>query len=133
MRGDIKITFYDQRFDENINEEMFFICFHTGFVSTSNWVVPLKEIDGAHKDEGHQVYSPEFRVEFIFAEKKSKGLWRELQPASEMVLDEAQESSARLRADMAFSKSRNFMFRSMLLPCLSLHVPHRVFEANRQN
>jgi PTEN phosphatase family protein len=133
LRGDIKITFYDQRFDENINEEMFFICFHTGFVSTSNWVVPLKEIDGAHKDEGHQVYSPEFRVEFIFAEKKSKGLWRELQPASEMVLDEAQESSARLRADMAFSKSRNFMFRSMLLPCLSLHVPHRVFEANRQN
>ena len=120
LRGDIVITFYDQRLDQNINEEMFHICFHTGFVPTSNFVVPLKEIDGAHKDEMHKVYSPEFRVEFIFTENKSKGLWRELQPASETVLDAAQESSARLRADMAFSERRSLMLRSMLLPCLSL-------------
>ena len=99
VRGDVKISFFDHRFDEGIDEEMFFICFHTGFLSSSNWVVPLAEIDGAAKDEKHMVYSPQFRVEFIFVpEQRSKGIWRDLPLATESVLDEAQESSARLRA-----------------------------------
>jgi protein-tyrosine phosphatase len=101
LRGDIKITFFDHQHDEMVDEKMFFTTFHTGFVQTSNLVVPFSEIDGASQDAKHEVYSPQFRIELIFsANMRSKGVFRQLEPPSEDVLDDSQESSARLRANL---------------------------------
>jgi hypothetical protein len=102
LRGDFKVTFYDHKQDDMmIDEMMFFVMFHSGFVTTSNLVVPLCDVDGASADVKNTVFHPNFRIELIFAgDKRSKGVWRKLDAPAEFVLDEAQESSARLRANM---------------------------------
>lgn len=58
----------------------------------------VHRVDGASADHKHAVFSPQFRVELMFNERRSKGVWRQFSPASEEILDNAMEANARLRA-----------------------------------